>query len=733
MVAAFLLAVLLIFWGLLMAVLLISLVLNVIFIVLLLRKEIMQRRDSTWRITGFEEKDGRYKGTEQSPSQTPASSTSILTRGLFQSGSSEEEASNIEDMEQWPCPAPASFERGALQRRSPWSSNEGEASSGRSGRVYQFDVFLSFIAEDTGNTFAGHLCAALEVRGIRTFMDERLQKGDQIEDMLGYIVKSKIFVPIFSRRYAGSWWCQKEVAKAVETKRLIIPVYFDVESADVRNQRGQYEDAFQRHENDKRLSEETVSEWRDSLQRASDFLGYSLARETKGYISLSYSLFFRRLVVDFRVRHSLGVERLSVVRPRGMRPSSLNQNDLDVGKYQLIEINGRIKELMELLDMEEQNGVRMVGIHGSGGIGKTTLAKAIFNRISPNFEFSSFISNIREVCAQPNGLISLQNQFIRQLSRSREPEILDSSAGRERLKELMDGKPEAGAASFSGRSRGIFQFDVFLSFRGKDTRKTFTGHLYAALTRRRIQTFIDYKSLEKGESIHELLEYIEKSKIFMPIISRGYAESKWCLMELTQRVRTGRLIIPVFFDVEPSTVKNQSGPFEDAFREHTNNKNVSEETVNEWRDSLRQLAALVGYVLAIQAEGKLLRPSKPKKMTEAGGIQSTNQRSRVNVKAIAKEPNPSLNITMIFCTNHVKIMPPSREDPNYVECEANDRIIMSWILNSMEQKIVEGFLFLYSAKELWDSLAEIYSESISTPTGSNQDGQGRSAISPIPE
>ncbi|XP_031489667.1 disease resistance protein L6-like [Nymphaea colorata] len=644
-------------------------------------------------------------------------------KGDSASGSNEEEAWNIEDVEQSPCPAPASFESGAFQGQSSWHSNEREASSGRSGRVYQIDVFLSFIVEDTGNTFAGHLCAALEVGGIRTFMDERLQKGDQIEDMLGYIVKSKIFVPIFSRRYAQLWWCQKEVAKAVETKRLILPVYFDVEPADVRNQRGQYEDAFQRHVNDKRLSEETVSEWRDALRRASDFLGYSLATETQGHEAELIEMIARRI---------FGV---------------LRENDLDVGKYQFIGINNRIKELMELIDVEEENGARMVGIHGSGGIGKTTLAKAIFNKISPNFEFCSFISNIREVCAQRNGLISLQNQLIRQLSRSREPQILDPSAGCKRIKELMDGKVillalddekqldafacrqewlspkskiivtsryqqvlskasverqcvypvkrlsetqslelfcchafgkdeptaklkelskgvvqttngiplilevfgslfsgvhcakgwrkllrelqenqhkmiherlrisynglekkeqqifldiarliykidkaapfytwddghlfphlsiqtlqrrslikitsdgqfemhdeiremgraiverddclypyrrsrlwngdsmlEAGAASFSGRSRGIFQFDVFLSFRGRDTRKTFTGHLYAALTRRRIHTFIDYKCLKKGESIHKLLEYIDKSKIFVPIISEA--------------------------------------------------------------------------------------------------------------------------------------------------------------------------------------------------------------------
>uniref|UniRef100_A0A5K1BPQ4 ADP-ribosyl cyclase/cyclic ADP-ribose hydrolase n=1 Tax=Nymphaea colorata TaxID=210225 RepID=A0A5K1BPQ4_9MAGN len=153
---------------------------------------------------------------------------------------------------------------------------------------------------------------------------------------------------------------------------------------------------------------------------------------------------------------------------------------------------------------------------------------------------------------------------------------------------------EEAGESFSLMCSSVFE---------EETRKTFTGHLYAALTRRRIHTFIDNESLEKREKIHELLEYIKKSKIFVPIISRGYAESQWCLMEVTQRVKTGRLIIPVFLDVEPSAVKNQSGPFEDAFQEHTNNKNVSEETVNEWRDSLRQVAALVGYVLVIQTEG----------------------------------------------------------------------------------------------------------------------------------
>ncbi|CAN6459980.1 unnamed protein product [Victoria cruziana] len=35
---------------------------------------------------------------------------------------------------------------------------------------------------------------------------------------------------------------------------------------------------------------------------------------------------------------------------------------------------------------------------------------------------------------------------------------------------------------------------------------------------------------------------------------------------------------------------------------------------------------------------------------------------------------------------------------------------MSWLLNSMESSIAEGFLFLDSTKEIWEAVSEIYGE-----------------------
>ncbi|KAF3784522.1 hypothetical protein EJ110_NYTH29982 [Nymphaea thermarum] len=145
------------------------------------------------------------------------------------------------------------------------------------------------------------------------------------------------------------------------------------------------------------------------------------------------------------------------------------------------------------------------------------------------------------------------------------------------------------------------RFDVFLSFSGKDTRKGFTGHLYNALRQRGISTFIDNEELERGERIEELFHYIEASKIFVPVLSKGYADSRWCLREITKMVECGRLIIPIFFDVDPRDVRKQSGPFQ--FDKSSNG--VGEEDQTRWKDALRAVGKISGYSLQNDTNGTL--------------------------------------------------------------------------------------------------------------------------------
>lgn len=113
--------------------------------------------------------------------------------------------------------------------------------------------------------------------------------------------------------------------------------------------------------------------------------------------------------------------------------------------------------------------------------------------------------------------------------------------------------PYESSSSSSRLSQG---YDVFMSFRGEDTRTSFTSHLYDALIRNDITTYKDDKTLEIGNPIaSELLEAIEASRIAIVVLSSNFATSKWCLEEITKIVdcmEHGNLaIIPVFYHVDP--------------------------------------------------------------------------------------------------------------------------------------------------------------------------------------
>uniref|UniRef100_A0A5K0Y434 ADP-ribosyl cyclase/cyclic ADP-ribose hydrolase n=1 Tax=Nymphaea colorata TaxID=210225 RepID=A0A5K0Y434_9MAGN len=151
-------------------------------------------------------------------------------------------------------------------------------------------------------------------------------------------------------------------------------------------------------------------------------------------------------------------------------------------------------------------------------------------------------------------------------------------------------RPSSPTVALSPSPNEQHDFDTFLSFRGVDTRNGFTGHLYQALCRRGLKTFIDNEDLHRGETIEELFSYIERSKVFVPIISKGYADSKWCLKEIAKIVECAgrRLIVPIFFGVQPSHVRHQAGPFQSAFKSYDNDKKVDKAEVGKWRDALKQ-------------------------------------------------------------------------------------------------------------------------------------------------
>jgi hypothetical protein len=83
---------------------------------------------------------------------------------------------------------------------------------------------------------------------------------------------------------------------------------------------------------------------------------------------------------------------------------------LNVAKHP-IGMEPRVKDIKRLLNLGTRD-VRAVGIYGMGGIGKSSLAKAVYNEICDAFEGNSFLSNLKESSEKPDGLIQLQNQLL---------------------------------------------------------------------------------------------------------------------------------------------------------------------------------------------------------------------------------------------------------------------------------------------------------------------------------
>ncbi|XP_034674791.1 disease resistance protein RPV1-like isoform X3 [Vitis riparia] len=142
-------------------------------------------------------------------------------------------------------------------------------------------------------------------------------------------------------------------------------------------------------------------------------------------------------------------------------------------------------------------------------------------------------------------------------------------------------------------------YDVFLSFIGVDTRDSFTAHLHRQLCRNGINTFLDDEGLERGQVITPaLVTAIENSKVSIVVLSENFASSRWCLEELVKilecRRTKGQRVIPIFYNIDPSDVRNQRGKFGETMVKHEKNL-ANRERVQIWRDALTEVADLSGW------------------------------------------------------------------------------------------------------------------------------------------
>ncbi|XP_020409651.1 disease resistance protein TAO1 [Prunus persica] len=94
----------------------------------------------------------------------------------------------------------------------------------------------------------------------------------------------------------------------------------------------------------------------------------------------------------------------------------LNCVPLEVAEHP-VGMQPQIQVMNKLLDLRE-NDVRMIGVRGTGQIGKTTIGKAVYNSIARKFEGCSSLANVRERSTSHEGSIRLRENLLSDILRA---------------------------------------------------------------------------------------------------------------------------------------------------------------------------------------------------------------------------------------------------------------------------------------------------------------------------
>ncbi|VVB09512.1 unnamed protein product [Arabis nemorensis] len=244
------------------------------------------------------------------------------------------------------------------------------ASSSTRTQIMKYHVFPSFHGPDVRRKFLSHLYYHFASKGITTFKDQEIKRGRTIGPELKQAIReSRISIVVLSKNYASSSWCLDELVEILKCKeawgQIVMTIFYDVDPSNVRKQIGDFGRAFEK--TCERKTEEEKLRWSKALTDVANIAG----------------------------EHSLNWDEEAAMVERIARVVSNRLNGTTSRDFEdMVGLQAHVTKVNTLLCLEYDE-VKMIGIWGPAGIGKTTIARALFNQLSTDFQFKCFMGNLK--------------------------------------------------------------------------------------------------------------------------------------------------------------------------------------------------------------------------------------------------------------------------------------------------------------------------------------------------